>query len=226
MENVDVHIWELPEKTDEIDKSNDYTLIHDGGALKKINIEKLYEYFGQDYKIENTVKYFETIMELENKRYDTLYSELESSTDISSEAIKDLSDGFTDNANRIRVLETSSNQIQTDINTISEAFKNIRSRDSILHNNLSVLQDDIIKIESVNTVLDDIVIVNVTAASNLQGIITKINANNNSINKIINRLPNNIDAKIDEKGEVLLKNINDAYDRIISIIDYYHHETH
>lgn len=226
MENVDIHIWELPEKTDGIDKSNDYTLIHDGGALKRINIEKLYEYFGQDYKIENTVKYFETIMELENDRYDILYSELESSTNVHSKIIKDLSDGFTNTTNRIRVLETSLNQIQTDINTISEVFKNIRSRDSILHNNLSVLQDDIIKVESVNDLLDDVVTEEIKSIDNIESSITTINANNTSIKKIINRLPNNIDTKISEKGEILLRDINDAYDRIVSIIDHYHHETH
>ena len=44
-----IHIWELPEKTDNIDKANNFTIIHDGVNLKKVTLQKLYEYFNLEF---------------------------------------------------------------------------------------------------------------------------------------------------------------------------------
>ena len=71
-EIIKVHIWQLPEKIDDIDKLINYSIIDDG-SVKKVKIEKLYEYFNQDYKVENINNYFEESIDSINKEYNPQY---------------------------------------------------------------------------------------------------------------------------------------------------------
>lgn len=222
-EIIKIHIWELPEKTDAIDKSNDYTLIHDGKSLKKISIEKLYEYFGQDYKIENLVKYFETLLETENKKYEPLYYELESSTNSYTEIIQIFQDSFADNKNKIRDIEASLNYMNRDSNDLLDFFKILEASFIDLNDNLIVLRSDITNIESrTDIVTNDIIKLN-DSVYNMNNMKDDVTSNNSSIVDSVVRISNNINTEIDNRGEELSKNINDAYDTIVSIIDKYHH---
>ena len=222
-EIIKIHIWELPEKVDNIDKSKDYTMLHDGINLKKVAIERLYNYFSQDYKIQNIVKYFDTVLATEDRKYQKLYSDLEASIVSYSKIIEDLEDGFTENKDNIRRIDTSSNQMDQDINLLSEAFKSIESKVDNLYEFLSELDKDIYEL---NTRLDDIEsAVNKLEASknSTNKIITQIKNNNLYITESIPKISDNIDIDIADKGEVLSKNINDQYDKVLAIIDLYHH---
>ena len=218
-----VHVWELPEKTNEIDESNEYIMIHDGMALKKTTIKKLYEYLGQDYKIQNIIKYFETLMETENKNYDLLYSGLENSLDSYSKIIKELEDGFTINRDNIRRLETQTNQRDQDAITLTDSFKSIGNKQTVYSNEVSEFKEEVNNIftesADISSKRDEFN----SSVNDINNIITEVISNNEYITQTIDKIPDNIDNNILTHGEALTKKLNDEYDKIVAIIDYYHH---
>ena len=218
-----VHVWELPEKTNEIDESNEYIMIHDGMALKKTTIKKLYEYLGQDYKIQNIIKYFETLMETENKNYDLLYSGLENSLDSYSKIIKELEDGFTINRDNIRRLETQTNQRDQDAITLTDSFKSIGNKQTVYSNEVSEFKEEVNNIftesADISSKRDEFN----SSVNDINNIITEVISNNEYITQTIDKIPDNIDNNILTYGEALTKKLNDEYDKIVAIIDYYHH---
>lgn len=226
MENFDIHIWELPEKDNEIDKVNDYIIIHDKGALKKISVEKLYEYFGQDYKIENIVKYFNVLLETENKRYESLYSELETSLDSYDEIVEVLERKFAENGDDLRSLETTINKIHFDMEGISNAFKNMESKSSNISNEMKSINDNVSVLKDIDSQLNGVESKINGSLNTIKNSISTINSNSDDINDIIESLPNNIETNLNLKHKNLSKNINDEYAKIVAIIDDYHHETH
>lgn len=218
-----IHIWELPEKTDSIDKDNDYTIIHDGVELKKVLIKKLYDYFNQDYKIDNTVLFFETLMNKENVKYNELYESLENSIESYYNIIQLLSENFASNRDKIRELEMLTNQMNFDIESILKSFNNKSDEYFNLDKTIRELKSMISKLKRKYENVDE----NITKLNNPINTIeidkSKIKSNNSEITKSLDEISEDINSQVIEKGESLLKNINEAYDRIVSIIDYYHH---
>lgn len=221
-EIIKVHIWELPEKTSNIDKSNEYTIVHDG-YTKKVKLEKLYEYFIQDDKMNNLVKYFEDYMYSLNKEYEPKYSVLEISLKDYETLVKELQDKFKVNRNNIRTLETMSIQLDNSIEDITQIFEDIDNRSVLL---LSTLENFSIKIynmtiksrnngrdiekldENISTLINDT---------------SQLYINNGSMKDQLANIKSNTDKNIDSKKDIILKNISSEYDKILAIIDYYNH---
>ena len=222
-EVVKVHIWELPEKTDEIDKANNYTIIHDGVELKKVAIEKLYEYFNQDYKIENVVLFFETLMSNENKRLEELYEKLELSIEEYKEIVIKLIEKFLINRGKLRELETNTNKIDFDIEDITKSFESIGNKHSKLLGYFEDFGDNISEIETINESTEEVITKTNESVSKIISDKAEIEINNEYISSSVKKVSEDIDTQFKEKGELLIKNINDEYDRIVSIIDHYHH---
>ena len=222
-ENIQVHLWELPEKTDEIDKANDYTIIHDGVELKRVAIEKLYEYFNQDYKIENTVLFFETLMSNEDKRYEELYSKLDLSIEEYKEIIKKLIEKFLSNRGKIRELETNTNQMDYEIEYLTKSFESIEAKHASLANYFNLFNEKVSYVDSNVKNHDNMISKMDTSTSTIERHKSAINSTNSYISEAVSNVSEDIDAQIYDKGEALTKSINDSYDKIVSIIDYYHH---
>lgn len=219
---IKVHIWQLPEKITNIDKDVEYTMIHDGSALKKVTLQKIYEYFNQDFKAENLIRYFdETLKSLESK-YELEYSILELSLNEYEKLIKELQEKFIVNRNNIYTLNSTINQLDKDIDDLI-IFEDIENGHSVLSTTLNNLSSIINNIKTsvsnhtndINTLNDDIEAISDTA-------IDLENKCDIMMEKVID-IKQNQEMYLESSKETLLKNINDEYDKILAIIDHYHH---
>lgn len=222
-ENIQVHIWELPEKTDDIDKVNDYTIIHDGVELKKVAIEKLYEYFNQDYKIENTVLFFETLMSHEDKRFEELYDKLELSIEEYREIIKKIIEKFLTNRGKLRELETNINKKDFEIEDITKSFESIGQKHSTLSDEFKLLDTRVSLVEAADMSCDISISELNDSADTINTDKVEVENNTEYISSSVKNVSKEIDTDIKEKDQILTENINNLYDKIISILDYYHH---
>lgn len=219
---IKIHIWELPEKVNNVDKSNEYAIVHDG-VLRKIKIERLYEYFNQDYKVDNIVKYFEEIMYSFNKEYDPKYITLELSITYYEKLVNELVEKFKINRNDIRRLESISSKLDIDSKELEREFDFIDEKQLVLLLNLTNFLDIVSEMNKTNSSnskdIDDL----------NEEVQTLINDSEDSRNFLsdstirINDINNHINEDASNKKETLLKNINDEYDKIVKIVDYYHH---
>ena len=221
-EIIKIHVWELPEKVDDIDTS-EYIIIHDGYTVKKTTVEKLFKYLAQEYKVDNTIRYFDILIETENKKYDELYFTLENSIESYGEIINKLEESFTTNRNNIRTLETSMNQMKNNIDSISETFDTVDKK----CNNLSII------FENIDNTVSDYEIRRNTLNSNIDKLnqsipnIVKakdhISSNNKHIVETADRVLSDIDTQTENNREQIISDINTVYDRVLSILDHYHH---
>lgn len=219
---IKVHIWQLPEKTTNIDKSSEYTMIHDGLALKKVSMQKLYEYFNQDYKAENLIRYFdETLISLDEE-YELKYSTMELSLSEYEILVKELQEKFKVNRDNIGRLETIINQLDKDIDGLI-IFEDIENDHSILLSTLNDFSNIVNDIKNtVTNHTNDINILNdnVEVLSNTA---TELDNNHTILVDRVNKIKQNEETHLETSKETLIKNINDEYDKILAIIDYYHH---
>lgn len=222
MDIIKIHIWQLPEKTTNIDKDSDYTMIHDGLALKKVTMQKLYEYFNQDFKAENLIRYFNETLTSIDEEYQSKYSVLEVSLTEYGEIVKQLQEKFRINRNNISKLASLSNQLDEGINDLI-IFEDIDNDYSILLSSLNDFSTVINSIKNsvsnhtkdINTLNNSVKVLSETA--------TDIENNNNTMTERINTIKQNQEAHLESSKETLIKNINNEYDKILAIIDYYHH---
>lgn len=218
-----IHIWELPEKTNDINKSKDYTVIHDGVSLKKIVFEKLYDYFNQNYKVDNMEMLFETLFGKENQRYEEMYTKLDGSIDSYNEVIQNFVNKFATNRDDIRQLERDTTQIGLDIENILKSFKRISNKNIVLSDDLEMIGDSLSETSSQNkedtTTLSDIK----SLASSSNSLKDDIEKTNSHISKSINTIPDQINNSVDIKSQMITENINIVYDKFLAIFDYYKH---
>lgn len=222
-DNGIIHIWELPDKINDINKTKDYTVIHDGSTLKKIVFEKLYEYFNQNYKVNNMITFFETLFGNENERLEELYTNLDGSLETYEDIIKNFIDEFTVNKDNIRQLERDTNQNSIDIENILKSFKNISNRNNWLSDDFEITNNSVASLNSQNNI-------NINNTSNVYDLSTTvgfiksdIENTHSSISKSINNVSKDINTRVDEDGQILTKNINDVYDKFLAIFDHYKH---
>lgn len=219
---IKVHIWQLPEKITNINKSSEYTMIHDGSALKKVTMQKLYEYFNQDFKAENLIRYFdETLISLDEE-YQAKYSSLELSIDEYTKLIKELQEKFKVNRDNLGRLNITINNLDQDINDLI-IFEDIENDYSLLLSTLNDFSDVVNNIkESVSNHTNGINTLN----NNIESLSeTAIDIENkyDAMTQKVNSIKQNEETYLERSKETLLKNINDEYDKIVAIIDYYHH---
>lgn len=224
MNNKEIHIYQLPEKTNNVNKLNTYTLIHDNHALKKVNLNLLYEFFNQDYKIENIVTYFEGKLDKYNKEYELLYESFEGSLEIFNGLIETLNQKFQLNSANLRSCINRSASIDNSIKVIETSFNDIMVKFQKLQLQLEDLSVRIYGIKTLidknNNSLNDIKSDHNEMVEN----ISQLYLNYGSIKDQINHLKEISDQDIKEKKETLIQNIHKAYDDIVTIIRYYHHE--
>lgn len=219
---IKVHIWQLPEKTTNIDKSSEYTMIHDGSALKKVSMQKLYEYFNQDYKAENLIRYFDETLISSDEEYELKYSTMELSLNEYEILVKELQEKFKVNRDNIGRLETIINGLDKDINDLI-IFEDIENDYSILLsalNDFSNIVNDIKNTVTNHTNDINILNDNVEVLSNTA---TELDNNHTILVDRVNTIKQNEETHLETSKETLIKNINDEYDKILAIIDYYHH---
>lgn len=219
---IRVHIYQLPEKTNSVDKDNEYTIIHDG-VLKKIKVNKLYEYFNQDYKIDNIVRYFEEMMYSIDKEYEPQYLALEVSLTDYEKLVGELVEKFNINKDNIRKLETLSGELDKQTQNIDNDFKSSNEKCLVLFetlSNFSIIVYNMKRPVSVNS--NDINNLN-TLTNILVNNTNQYETTLENLSDKITDIKDHIDSDVDNKKEFLLNSINDEYDKILAILDYYHH---
>lgn len=218
-----IRIWQLPEKSDDIDKSNDLSMIHDGTTLKKLKMEKLYDYFNQDYKVEDIVDYFKDEMQFIDENYQKQYELMDKSLHDYEEVVKELQANFKTNEDNIRELEelvwdnefdlknlaTIFPQINDMSDTLSSIFKSFDGLVSIADRNIKVESSDVKSLKS--------------DVSTLENDTSQLYSNCDSMRDQLKNIEETEDKDLSIKKETLKRNINDEYDKILSIVDHYHH---
>lgn len=220
---IEIHIWELPEKINNIDKLKEYMMVHDGSALMKISAEKLYKFFNQDYKIDNAEKFFNDIIESTDKEYDPKYIALTFSTDKYEEWVKELSDKFKNNKNNLIRLRMSMNELININDGIDSFIKDINKRYVIFRvfvsDNLKMVNElissDVTNSEEIKKIIND--------SNELLELSSQLYINSGSMKEQLSSISDYVTSDVSDKKEFLLNKINSEYDRIVSIIDYYHH---
>lgn len=220
---IKVHIWQLPEKNNEINKPNEYTIIHDKYTLKKVKISKLYEYFTQDYKINNVVKYFENMLQSIDNEYNEKYSLLELSIDEYEKIVEDLAEKFNKNKEDILDFEVRSKKVELSIKDFKESFNDINNKISILDSTLDSFNSVISKLQSEFIGMYNNIIILQNRIKDMQNTASNLYSNSEKMNNKIHDIKNSIDTDVDTKKLQLIQNINSEYDKILAIIDYYHH---
>lgn len=217
------HIWELPDKITEIDPSSEYTIVHDGIVLKKVTLEKLYSYFSQDYKIENLSKMFENLMEVENNRYNSLYLTLEEDISDYNEAITKLEEYFESNRKVTIEFEASINQISNDSESISLSLTTDYNKLSEVSYDFSDYKGVVEDYESRHDEIRNSIIKLNDTVYNLSNTKVDIIENNKYITETIPSVYANVFAKTNIQSELLTNSVNTQYDKLLAILDYYHH---
>lgn len=223
MDNIQIHIWQLSEKTDSIDSNNTLVMVHDKYALKKTTIRKLFDYLNQDYKIESTIAYFDNQMKNINDQYTVFYSTLEVSISEFDQIIEELTNKFNTNRDKIRSMETDMNRMYTTLISIDKDLKLSDSDLSILSETLTnfgtVLTNLNNELNSTTLTLDDYK----TEVKELSDEYSRIDSNTLTIQSDIETVKEVINNHNSDKSNELLQKINSEYDKLITIIDYYHH---
>lgn len=223
LNNNQIHIWQLPEKDGTVDKSKEYAMVHDGRALKKVILEELYQYFSQQYKIDSTIEYFDSVMNSINKKYEPLYSSLELTLDEYEEIVYKLKREFTNNENNIRDLERDSNQLSAGIIDVTNNLNSIEDRRFKVFNSFNNYEN----------ATSDIKLKNIDARIRIDEINDSYNQSKENYDVLnastqeakidIETVPETVDNALELTQTILLEEITQAYDKIINIIDHYHH---
>ena len=206
MSTVQIHIWELSEKTDNVN-TDDLILIHDNISLKKTNISKLFEYLRQEHKIESTIAYFENKLKSINDRYNILYSSLEIHLDDLETVVQLLEDKFNINKNNIRSIETSMNKLYKSIVSTSKSFDSMNNDNAILSETLHDFSTVIADLES-QAINNSTSLSRVDSKLNdLQNSYTQLYDNTQSISDQIEKIKEIITTGNDNKKDELIQNI-------------------
>lgn len=216
-----IHIWQLPEK-DEIDKLNDIAIVHDG-TLRKIKMQKLYDYFNQDYKVESIVAQFNERLKSIEEEYNLQYELLKSSIENYKIVVKELQDKFKVNEDNIRKLNRQINELETNINDIDASFISLQNQCKILKDNLNNFKIRILKLKTVCDNHTEYIKMLIKNTEELKNDSEIISSNFDNMKIQIENMSKKQSENIQNKKEELITKINDEYDRILSIIDRYHH---
>lgn len=221
---IKIHIWQLKEKTDDINKYSDYAILYDGITLRKVKLSKLYEYFNQDYKIDNIVKYFESLLREYDDSMDIKYNELKISLDKYLKWVTELESKFKINDEDIRRLTKMSNELDKNISNIDTSFTDNISIDcSDLERVFSKIQEELLNKENI-ILLNSKDITNLDKLiSNIIEDVSQLYINDGNMKDQIEDIRNNVNTDVDNKKEELSNLINSEYDKILAIIDHYHH---
>ena len=222
MEN-NIHIWELPEKLNDIDKSTEYTIVHDGAVLKKVTLEKIFDYFSQDYKMDNLVRYFNVLMETGDKWYEELNEELSLSIDNYNRTIEILTDNFEEDKNKLRTVITSINQLGFDILELSNTYEYRRTTFAEMSEILDTTDEIQSDMEERMRLTEESVKTIKTLQSEASAPVKEITDNISKAKEFFSGLEDNIYEKITEESKKFTKKINEEYDKIINIFKYYHY---
>ena len=220
METNDVHIWQLPEKTDDVNKDTDVILIYSGEA-KKVLLNKMSEHYNQDYKADNFVEHFENNLDELDQEYELQYALLEALLDEYQITVNDFIEKFTDNRDIIRRLETESIQLDNSLigfDTLKKEHDTLLTAIRSLAGDVANLRESSVQnVTNTNKVSNNIEDLE-EQKDYFAGEYTSINTNADEIRKTIIRNSNN-------KNDILLESINAKHDKILEIIQYYHHIT-
>lgn len=223
MEDIQIHIWEFAEKTDSVNKDEDVIMVHDNISLKKIHIGKLFDYLRQDQKINNTIAYFENRFNQLEKKYDVYYSSIEISLAVHEETVEKLIEKFENDKSDIRLIETNLGNLSNNLTEIKTDFKNIRNERNILSDTLESFSN-IISSLRLSTDLDKITLTNIN--SRLYNVKTRCSLLNNNIDALSEQIENIkhiITDQNDDKKDEIIDIIESKYNKVLSILDYYHH---
>lgn len=219
---IKIHIWELPEKVNDVNKSKEYFIIYDSD-LKKIRAEKIYDFFIQNYKMENLAQVIEEKIINFSDEYNSKYIELDLSINRYEEWVRELSAKFKDNHDRIIKIEMSMRDIINSNNNMNELLIDINKRCILLEvffkDNSDIINENILSGSNDNENLEELK----TKVNELLNTSSQISTNNDMIKEQISSIKKNTQEDILDKSISLKNRIESEYDRIVSIIDYYHH---
>ena len=218
-----VHIWQLPEKNNTIDKSSDIMMVHDGISLKKVILNKLYEYLNQDYKIDDMVQEFEDELNKITSEYDPKYKECETFLLQYEQIVKELKEKFKTNEDNIRDLKKGQAKLELDISDIDTNYTSISNKLDILSDTLSNFKKKLNELK--NQSKEDTVSIRVLnkSVNNLSDTASQLYINSGSMKDKMSNIKKNQEKDLSEREDKFIKKMENEYDKILAIVDYYHH---
>ena len=125
--------------------------------------------------------------------------------------------------NDIRRLESMSSKLDIDSKELEREFDFIDEKQLVLLLNLTNFLDIISDMNKINTTnskdtdkLNEEIEILINDSEDARTFLDNTTTH-------INDIKNHVDEDVNDKKEILLKNINDEYDKIVKIVDYYHH---
>lgn len=223
MDNIQIHIWQLSEKTDKLDSENDIMMVHDRYALKKTSIKKLFEYFNQDYKVDSTIAYFDKQMKDIDDKYLVSYGVVETSQDQYESTSEELSNKFMVIKENIHEIEVSMNKMYSVIVSIEKGLPTLENRESDLFEALWTLSSNLVNLEErldsvLNTLNEYDSLLDEKTNEYIQ-----LESDTNSVYTKIEEITEHINSNKNNKTHEIIQKINSEYDKILAILDYYHH---
>jgi hypothetical protein len=219
---MQVHIWELPLKNNDIDKSSEYMLVHDG-PLKKIKVENLYNYFNQDYKVKNTIEYFENLLSKYNEEYEPKYIILGDSLNYYENNINEFRKKFTSNRDTIRSMENEMYMSGINYTNIESNIKDSENKYGILSFSYDDIKKDIdIAHDGIYNNRDN-TIDYLSIGNDIHDSHINMDSKYSELKSTISFDREDIEDSVKEKKDILSKRITDEYDKLLEIFDHYHH---
>lgn len=220
MANKKLYIWQLQEKEDSINKNNSYCIIYDD-EVKKVSVSKLYDFFNQDDKILDIQNSIEGLLREYDSDLEIKYADLDVSIVSYDELVKELQEKFKINEDNIRKLITRMSKLEYGTEDIDTSFNYTNSKYETLSSTIQNFKEKISELNDTNNT-------NTTDIQYLIDTQKTLQAEQNSAISILNSVENDIeriknDKSLDEKTNDFINRVNDEYNKIVTIIDYYHH---
>ena len=222
-----IFIYQLPLKTTDIQKNNEFMVIRDSQETKRIKVSLLFDYFSQNSKIDKLKENIEKTLSEYDEKYVKIYEDFDSFLDIYDDVINNTDTGlivmFSENENRINALAEDLmergmiiGKIEYNLSDISDKTESSeKSYGEMIDLINRLIFDELANSKDLSNISDKIE----EFENDTKEIEEDIIINKNEIENVNKSLNNDLNDKIQN---ITIK-LNNGYDKILALIDHYHH---
>ncbi len=222
-----IFIYQLPLKTTDIQKNNEFMVIRDSQETKRIKVSLLFDYFSQNSKIDKLKENIEKTLSEYDEKYVKIYEDFDSFLDIYDDVINNTDTGlivmFSENENRINALAEDLmergmiiGKIEYNLSDISDKTESSeKSYGEMIDLINRLIFDELADSKDLSNISDKIE----EFENDTKEIEEDIIINKNEIENVNKSLNNDLNDKIQN---ITIK-LNNGYDKILALIDHYHH---
>lgn len=222
-DNDIIHIWQLPSKDDNISKFNSYIIIHHNKITYKINVQNLFNHFIDNEKINKMRREMEAIIDTLDETYIDKYTALEHELDEQKELVELVSDDIsseydnyiTELSQSYEILKSIVQELDRDIRSTWDNYNEIREDYSRLIHETNLVNNSDNGASLIGNINDRII--------NIDNDSTVLLKEYERLSDNINISCDNINEGITSKEQEFIDIMNSECDKIIDIIDHYHH---